>query len=211
MCKPSRIEQPEKYLVGWSARATAPGRKSPVASKFFSDKRYGGSQAALGAAERWTQETESMHERGWPEEALHDPVRLLPRSNTGIMYVHHCLTERGYHVNHRPSGCERRFGYGPLTGRTQAEALALAVQWAEQTNVLYEEGWPEEALPDPTPVVTRTATGVLGVRHDAKRQCFSCYHTNARINSHLYGSVSYGPRSGRTQAEAFALAVRRVE
>jgi hypothetical protein len=47
----TRIDHPTHRTHGWFARVY--GGKQPRASKFFSDLKYGGVEAALAAAEEW--------------------------------------------------------------------------------------------------------------------------------------------------------------
>ena len=76
-----RIEQPEKNSLGWQGRVNAYGEHT---SKFFSDKKAGGSARAWLLCAKWVRRE---HQRLGKPVIEHAQVFTVARSSTGIVGV----------------------------------------------------------------------------------------------------------------------------
>lgn len=120
----SRIDTEEKSTHGWFVRIY---RRKTI-SKFFSDRKHGGKEAALAKARQWRDEIYKQH----PRENVPFLTEPLPQNTTGV---------HGVSVSH------------DIWGKNQRKVPYYSVFWAERkgeyrTKRFYHHWYdtPEEAL-----------------------------------------------------------------
>jgi hypothetical protein len=89
----SRIDTEEKSTHGWFVRIY----RRKVISKFFSDNKHGGKDAALQAARQWRDEIYQKH----PREDVPFFTRPLPQNTTGVHGVAESYDMWGKGTNRR--------------------------------------------------------------------------------------------------------------
>lgn len=130
----SRIEQPEKKHFGYYVRLTWRGCQY---AKFFSDKKYGGKQEALAAAERYFDELDE-------QMPLDSQVgRMSVRNRSGVVGVSRTKSvSRGHYYEYWQarwgSGNQRKSAKFSIHkyGEEQARELAIKARqaWEQEKN-----------------------------------------------------------------------------
>lgn len=119
----SRIEQAEKHTIGWYARVTFRGQTH---SKFFSDRTYGGTEAALQKALRWRNATEKELGKPRTDRVV---VAKETRNETGVPGVYRMGNQYVVAWNPEPGVMERELvsitKYGEEGALARAQALRL--------------------------------------------------------------------------------------
>ncbi|MBD2462368.1 AP2 domain-containing protein [Oscillatoria sp. FACHB-1407] len=129
----SRIEQPEKKHFGYYVRLMWRGKQY---AKFFSDKKYGGKQKALKAAEKYFDELDE-------QMPLDSQVgRMSVRNTSGIVGVSRTKSaSRG----HRYEYWQARWGSGDNRKSAKFSIHKYGEEKAKQLAIEARQQWEKEA------------------------------------------------------------------